>query len=103
VWIRPIELISFDGVVLRLRAQNSYTRLWFESNFLANVLKTLQELGYDVRVKFESNDPNERPPVVEEGALIRLAARASLSKNRIDLEFAQETLGMAGLDLDPIH
>ena len=30
-----------------------------------------------------------------EGALIRLAAYASLSKRRIDLEFAQETLGSA--------
>jgi chromosomal replication initiator protein len=30
-----------------------------------------------------------------EGALIRLAAYASLSKRRIDLEFAQETLGAA--------
>jgi chromosomal replication initiator protein len=30
-----------------------------------------------------------------EGALIRLAAYASLSKKRIDLEFAQETLGAA--------
>ena len=30
-----------------------------------------------------------------EGALIRLAAYASLSKRRIDIEFAQETLGNA--------
>ena len=30
-----------------------------------------------------------------EGALIRLAAYASLSKRRIDIEFAQETLGAA--------
>ena len=41
-----------------------------------------------------------RPPIKSnvrelEGALIRLAAYASLSKRRIDLEFAQETLGAA--------
>ena len=34
MWLRPIELMSFDGATLRLRAPNSYVRLWFESNFL---------------------------------------------------------------------
>jgi chromosomal replication initiator protein len=57
MWLRPIELRSFDGALLRLRAPNSYVRLWFESNFLTTLLKEIQELGADVRVEF---DPDGR-------------------------------------------
>src|SRR5689334_1917149 len=65
MWLRPIELLSFDGAILRLRAPNSYIRFWFESNFLGTLLKEIRELGHDVRVEFEDNGPDERPPVVE--------------------------------------
>jgi len=65
MWLRPIELLSFDGAILRLRAPNSYIRLWFESNFLGTLLKEIQELGHDVRVEFEADGPDERPPQVE--------------------------------------
>jgi len=57
MWLRPIELLSFDGAILRLRAPNSYIRLWFESNFLGSLLKEIQELGHDVRVEFEPMVP----------------------------------------------
>jgi chromosomal replication initiator protein len=62
MWLRPIELLSFDGAILKLRAPNSYVRLWFESNFLGTLLKEIGELGHQVRVEFEPDAPDERPP-----------------------------------------
>jgi chromosomal replication initiator protein len=62
MWLAPIELLSFDGAILRLRAPNSYIRLWFESNFLSTLLKEIHELGHDVRVEFDADGPDERPP-----------------------------------------
>src|SRR5262245_66604963 len=62
MWLRPIELLSFDGATLRLRAPNSYIRLWFESNFLGTLLKEIHDLGHDVRVEFDADGPDERPP-----------------------------------------
>jgi chromosomal replication initiator protein len=61
MWLRPIELLSFDGAILRLRAPNSYVRLWFESNFLSTLLKEIRELGHDVRVEFDADAPDDRP------------------------------------------
>jgi chromosomal replication initiator protein len=60
MWLRPIELMSFDGAILRLRAPNSYVRLWFESNFLGALLKELQELGQELRVEFDPDGPDNR-------------------------------------------
>ena len=60
MWLRPIELLSFDGAILKLRAPNSYVRLWFESNFLGTLLKEINELGHDVRVEFDADVPDER-------------------------------------------
>src|SRR5215468_182249 len=65
MWLAPIELLSFDGAILRLRAPNSYIRLWFESNFLGTLLKEIHDLGHDVRVEFDADGPDERPPHVE--------------------------------------
>src|SRR3954447_9058825 len=62
MWLRPIELLSFDGATLRLRAPNSYVRLWFESNFLGTLLQEIHDLGHDVRVEFDADAPDERPP-----------------------------------------
>ncbi|HEX7838246.1 MAG TPA: chromosomal replication initiator protein DnaA [Kofleriaceae bacterium] len=62
MWLRPIELLSFDGATLRLRAPNSYIRLWFESNFLGTLLKEIQDLGHQVRVEFDADGPDDRPP-----------------------------------------
>jgi chromosomal replication initiator protein len=54
MWLRPIELTSWDGGTLRLRAPNSYVRIWFESNFLATLVEELTELGQAaVRVEFD--------------------------------------------------
>jgi chromosomal replication initiator protein len=64
MWLRPIELLSFDSGILRLRAPNSYIRFWFESNFLATLLKEIQELGHDVRVEFDADGPDERSSAV---------------------------------------
>ncbi|MBS1119773.1 MAG: chromosomal replication initiator protein DnaA [Deltaproteobacteria bacterium] len=64
MWLRPIELTSFDGTLLRLRAPNSYVRLWFESNFLTSLLKEIEELGHEVRVEFDPDGQTQRldPP-----------------------------------------
>ena len=61
MWLRPIELLSFDGATLRLRAPNSYIRSWFESNFLGSLLKEIHDLGHEVRVEFDADGPDERP------------------------------------------
>ncbi len=61
MWLRPIELMSVDGSLLRLRAPNSYVRLWFESNFLGTLLKEIQERGHELRVEFAPDGPDERP------------------------------------------
>jgi chromosomal replication initiator protein len=66
MWLRPIELLSFDGATLRLRAPNSYVRFWFESNFLGTLLKEIQELGHDIRVEFDADAPDDRPAHVPE-------------------------------------
>jgi len=61
MWLRPIEISSWEGETLRLRAPNSYVRVWFESNFQAGMIIELRELGADVRIEFEP-DGNERMP-----------------------------------------
>ncbi len=63
MWLRPIELTSWDGATLRLRAPNSYVRLWFESNFLGSLVRELRDLGHEqVRVEFEPDgEPADRP------------------------------------------
>jgi chromosomal replication initiator protein len=75
MWLRPIELLSFDGAILRLRAPNSYVRLWFESNFLGTLLKEFNELGHDIRVEFEADGPDERPPQPDEQVPSEVAPR----------------------------
>src|ERR1044071_1438476 len=65
MWLAPIELLSFDGAILRLRAPNSYIRLWFESNFLSTLLQEIHDLGHDVRVEFDADGPDERPHQLE--------------------------------------
>lgn len=66
LWLRPIEVISFDGAILRLRAPNSYVRMWFESNFLGTLLAEIQELGHQVRIEFDPDGPSARPPTAPE-------------------------------------
>jgi chromosomal replication initiator protein len=65
MWLRPIEVRSFDGSTLRLRAPNSYIRSWFEQNFLPTVMAEIRELGStdQVRVEWEADAPNEHPIV----------------------------------------
>lgn len=53
MWLRPIELKSWDGTTVRLHAPNSYVRHWFETNFLSSLVTELHDLGQDVRVEFD--------------------------------------------------
>ncbi len=77
MWLRPIELTSFDGSILRLRAPNSYVRVWFESNFLGTLLEEIQGLGHHVRVEFEP-DSNDRPP-------LEAPARPEMPSHRVEI------------------
>lgn len=61
MWLRPIELVSYDGETVRLRAPNSYVRVWFEQNFLGTVMNEIRELGHDVRVEFDPDGPELAP------------------------------------------
>ncbi len=64
MWLRPIELRSWDGSTLRLRAPNSYIRFWFESNFLGSLVKELQDMGHDnIRVEFDPDGGSAPAPV----------------------------------------
>src|SRR5262245_13826608 len=67
MWLRPIEVTSWDGNTLRLRAPNSYVRIWFESNFLTSLVKELRDLGHEqVRVEFDpDNEIRPTPEPVE--------------------------------------
>ena len=63
MWLRPIELRSWDGATLRLRAPNSYIRFWFESNFLSSLVQELSDMGHpNIRVEF---DPDGGAPAPE--------------------------------------
>src|SRR5690606_42044015 len=67
MWLRPIEVTSWDGNTLRLRAPNSYVRLWFESNFLSSLVKELRDLGHEqVRVEFDPDSAVRPPPPAPE-------------------------------------
>jgi len=70
MWLRPIELTSWDGETVRLRAPNSYVRIWFESNFLATLVEELVGLGQQaIRVEFEPDGEDRNagsPPVRSE-------------------------------------
>jgi chromosomal replication initiator protein len=67
MWLRPLECVSCDRGVIRLRAPNSYVRLWFESNFLDTVLAELRGInGDDFTVEFEPDGPEVAPRVAPE-------------------------------------
>ncbi len=64
MWLRPIELMSWDGSTLRLRAPNSYVRLWFETNFLSSIVKELHELGCgEIAVEFDPDGEDRAAPI----------------------------------------
>src|SRR5690349_22327558 len=66
MWLRPIQLHSWDGITLRLKAPNSYIRFWFESNFLSTLVSELRDLGHDgIRIEFEPTTGEEKPPAPE--------------------------------------
>jgi chromosomal replication initiator protein len=61
MWLRPIEYVSLDGSVLRLRAPNAYVRLWFESNYLDAVLDEIRTTtGVEMRVEFAIEPAEQR-------------------------------------------
>jgi len=62
MWLSPIECEGIDGSTIRLRAPNSYVRLWFETNYLAVVLDDLRrETSVEYRVEFDTQHEEARP------------------------------------------
>jgi len=63
MWLRPIEVTSWDGSILRLRAPNSYVRSWFEQNFRTSLVQELHDLGHaQVRVEFDPDGETHSNP-----------------------------------------
>lgn len=61
MWLAPIECTGWGEGKLRLRAPNSYVRLWFESNFLDAIRAEVQTVtGQDVIVEFDPDGPDLR-------------------------------------------
>jgi len=68
MWLRPLEFVGCAGGVVRLRAPNSYVRIWFESNFLDTVVSELRAAtGDEYTIEFEPDGPDvpERRPRAE--------------------------------------
>lgn len=62
MWLAPIEYVSWESGRLKLRAPNSYVRLWFESNFLDAVRSEVQTVtGETVAIEFAPDGPEVRP------------------------------------------
>ncbi|HTJ47504.1 MAG TPA: chromosomal replication initiator protein DnaA [Kofleriaceae bacterium] len=60
MWLRPLECVSCERGVVRLRAPNSYVRLWFESNFADTVLAELRAAsGDEFAIEFEPDGPEK--------------------------------------------
>ncbi len=60
MWLAPIEYVSWEAGRLRLRAPNSYVRLWFESNFLDAIRAEVQTVtGEDVAIEFAPDGPDQ--------------------------------------------
>ena len=60
MWLRPMECTSLEDGVLRLRAPNSYVRLWFESNFLEAALAEVRTLAGTDAVSYTHLDVYKR-------------------------------------------
>lgn len=59
MWLAPIECTSWAEGRLRLRAPNSYVRIWFESNFLDAMRAEVQTVtGEDVIIEFDPDGPD---------------------------------------------
>ena len=109
MWLRPIEVTSWDGNTLRLRAPNSYVRIWFESNFLSSLVKELRDLGHEqVRVEFDPDNETKPTPVPLEMAVgstptVALPERNSLGQivDAIATVPSQPTSSMAMTDDQP--
>ncbi|MBX3154571.1 MAG: chromosomal replication initiator protein DnaA [Deltaproteobacteria bacterium] len=100
MWLAPIELRSFDGATLRLRAPNSYVRSWFQSNFLSILLKELVDLGHDgsVHVEFDPDGRPEEAPVAETGSE---DTSTEVREARAEIEQRLERLGLSPLSVVP--
>jgi chromosomal replication initiator protein len=68
MWLRPIEMTSFDGNTLRLRAPNEYVRNWFQTHFLAHLKADLEDLGQHITVEFDPDAPGESTSDIPEQA-----------------------------------
>ncbi len=95
MWLSPIEFQGIEGSTIRLRAPNSYVRLWFESNYLPAVLDELRrDSETEYVVEFETGTEEARPapagiavgtapiPAVESAVPVLLEASADAEPPR---------------------
>jgi chromosomal replication initiator protein len=99
MWLRPIELMSWDGAVLRLRAPNSYIRMWFESNFLPSIVKELADLGHE-QVKVEFDPDSELRPAPEPDVPAEMP-RGTAPQAVVEVRAAEPTSSSAMTDDEP--
>jgi chromosomal replication initiator protein len=100
MWLRPIELMSWDGSVLRLRAPNSYIRMWFESNFLPSIVKELQDLGHE-QVKVEFDPDSELRPTPEPAAQLATGTAPMMAAVPEPVRAAEPTPSSSMTDDEP--
>ncbi|MCE9577857.1 MAG: chromosomal replication initiator protein DnaA [Deltaproteobacteria bacterium] len=79
MWLRPIECVACHHGVVRLRAPNSYVRLWFESNFLDSVRAEIENTtGAPCAIEFEPDEPVTRVrAIVEDPAPLAVDVESS--------------------------
>ncbi|MBK9072111.1 MAG: chromosomal replication initiator protein DnaA [Myxococcales bacterium] len=84
MWIRPLECVDVGAEIVKLRAPNAYIRLWFETNFLPEVVAELVSVaGRPISVEFASDAP--------EGAILRRSPASPVG----DTDVAFATAGKA--------
>ena len=86
MWLAPIECTGWGEGRLRLRAPNSYVRIWFESNFLDALRAEVQTVtGEDVTIEFDADGPEvPRRPASGTGPVTPATALPSDGREAVD-------------------
>ncbi len=85
MWLAPIECVGWGEGRLKLRAPNSYVRIWFESNFLDALRAEVQTVtGEDVIIEFDADGPEvPRRPATGTGP-VAPASASELDPNNVE-------------------
>jgi chromosomal replication initiator protein len=89
MWLMPIECRGIEGSTIRLRAPNSYVRVWFESNYLPAVLDEIRrDTETDFTVEFDTESEEAR------GEVIRVAAGSMPNVDLVDVAAASPAVAV---------